>query len=234
MLPPSCSGIPTLAGILWHQGESDSGEARTAERYGARLTEVIRGLRADLSEFAMVAAAAGDGGEENGTGDEGGQDVDGEHVEGGGEGRRGGGVGGEGTTRPRIPFIIGELGHFVLPEERRRRVEAQCESTQGVASPLPVPASSSAALAAACGGNWDSRFDFAGTVQAELRRVAATEPGCGLVSSAALVDRGDQLHFDAPSLAVLGRRYAASWRATAAAAAAATAEAAVRVGEVKR
>ena len=185
MLPPP--GIQTLAGILWHQGESDSGEARTAERYGARLTEVIRGLRADLSEIA----------------------VDGEDVEGGGEGRRG------------IPFIIGELGHFVLPEERRRRLEAQCESTQGVASPQPAPAaSSSAAALAACGGNWDSRFDFAGTVQAELRRVAATEPGCGLVSSAALVDRGDQLHFDAPSLAVLGRRYAASWRATAAAAAA--------------
>jgi hypothetical protein len=37
-----------LAGILWHQGESDAGATNTAYTYGARLAQMIRDLRADL------------------------------------------------------------------------------------------------------------------------------------------------------------------------------------------
>jgi hypothetical protein len=38
----------TLAGILWHQGESDSGTATNANTYGARLGQMIQDIRADL------------------------------------------------------------------------------------------------------------------------------------------------------------------------------------------
>jgi len=38
----------TLAGILWHQGESDSGTAANANTYGDRLAQMIRDIRADL------------------------------------------------------------------------------------------------------------------------------------------------------------------------------------------
>jgi hypothetical protein len=38
----------TLKGILWHQGESDSGTAANAESYGERLAQMIRDIRADL------------------------------------------------------------------------------------------------------------------------------------------------------------------------------------------
>ena len=38
----------TLKGVLWHQGESDSGTRTNADSYGARLGQMIRDLRADL------------------------------------------------------------------------------------------------------------------------------------------------------------------------------------------
>ena len=38
----------TLKGILWHQGESDSGTATNANTYGDRLAGMIRDIRADL------------------------------------------------------------------------------------------------------------------------------------------------------------------------------------------
>lgn len=38
----------TLNGVLWHQGESDSGTATNANSYGDRLAAMIRDLRADL------------------------------------------------------------------------------------------------------------------------------------------------------------------------------------------
>ena len=38
----------TLKGILWHQGESDSGTAANANTYGDRLAGMIRDIRADL------------------------------------------------------------------------------------------------------------------------------------------------------------------------------------------
>ncbi len=39
----------TLRGILWHQGESDSGNRDAATSYGRRFQEMIRKLRAELS-----------------------------------------------------------------------------------------------------------------------------------------------------------------------------------------
>jgi hypothetical protein len=38
----------TLKGILWHQGESDSGTATNANTYGDRLAKMIQDIRADL------------------------------------------------------------------------------------------------------------------------------------------------------------------------------------------
>jgi hypothetical protein len=38
----------TLKGVLWHQGESDSGTRTNAESYGTRLAQMIKDLRADL------------------------------------------------------------------------------------------------------------------------------------------------------------------------------------------
>jgi hypothetical protein len=41
--------VGTLKGILWHQGESDSGSEATAKNYGERLTQMVRDLRTELS-----------------------------------------------------------------------------------------------------------------------------------------------------------------------------------------
>jgi hypothetical protein len=38
----------TLKGILWHQGESDSGAEQTAMSYAARLTKMVGNLRSQL------------------------------------------------------------------------------------------------------------------------------------------------------------------------------------------
>ncbi len=38
----------TLSGVLWHQGESDSGSSTNANSYGDRLAKMIRALRTDL------------------------------------------------------------------------------------------------------------------------------------------------------------------------------------------
>lgn len=38
----------TLAGILWHQGESNSSDPKKAEGYQAKLDELVNNLRADL------------------------------------------------------------------------------------------------------------------------------------------------------------------------------------------
>lgn len=39
----------TISGILWHQGEADSGAQTNAETYGERLTKMIGDIRADLN-----------------------------------------------------------------------------------------------------------------------------------------------------------------------------------------
>ena len=45
-------------------------------------------------------------------------------------------------------------------------------------------------------------------VNAELRKVPDTVPGSALVSAEDLTDKGDNLHYDARSLRILGERYA--------------------------
>jgi hypothetical protein len=47
----------TLKGILWHQGESDSGDKATAESYGQRLAEMIEDLRQELDAPAAPFVA---------------------------------------------------------------------------------------------------------------------------------------------------------------------------------
>jgi hypothetical protein len=52
----------TLKGILWHQGEADSGSEDTARSYGKRLAQMISDLRADLGagEVPFVAGKLGE------------------------------------------------------------------------------------------------------------------------------------------------------------------------------
>lgn len=52
----------TLKGILWHQGESDSGTEETARSYGARLVQMIHDLRAEFGagDVPFVAGKLGD------------------------------------------------------------------------------------------------------------------------------------------------------------------------------
>ncbi len=51
----------TLKGVIWHQGESDSGKGK-AETYGERLQQMIRDLRTDLNtpELPFVAGQLGE------------------------------------------------------------------------------------------------------------------------------------------------------------------------------
>lgn len=51
----------TLKGILWHQGESDSGSESNAKSYAARLSQMVKDLRADLGvgEVPFVAGKLG-------------------------------------------------------------------------------------------------------------------------------------------------------------------------------
>jgi hypothetical protein len=51
-----------LKGILWHQGEGDSSREDTARSYGARLTQMVADLRADLGagEVPFVAGKLGE------------------------------------------------------------------------------------------------------------------------------------------------------------------------------
>jgi hypothetical protein len=52
----------TLKGILWHQGEADSGKEDTARNYGARLAQMVKDLRTDLGagEIPFVAGKLGE------------------------------------------------------------------------------------------------------------------------------------------------------------------------------
>lgn len=51
----------TLKGILWHQGEGDSGSEKTAQTYAERLAQMIRDLRTELNagEVPFVAGELG-------------------------------------------------------------------------------------------------------------------------------------------------------------------------------
>jgi hypothetical protein len=106
----------TLAGILWHQGESDSAPEKVAT-YKDRFATMIGQLRKDL------------------------------HAD-------------------QVPVVIGELGRF-------------------------RPAS--------------TEFNAA------LPEVSKNVPLCMFVSAEGLKDKGDKLHFDAPSLREFGKRYAAAF-----------------------
>lgn len=59
----------TLAGVLWHQGETDAANGRRAERYAGRLQAMFADLREDLGD-------------------------------------------------PRLPIVVGEIGHFLDPEKQ--------------------------------------------------------------------------------------------------------------------
>ena len=52
----------TLKGILWHQGESDSGTRTNADSYGERLAGMIRDIRKDLNlpDLPFVAGQIGE------------------------------------------------------------------------------------------------------------------------------------------------------------------------------
>ena len=52
----------TLKGILWHQGESDSGTSTNANSYGDRLARMIQDIRADLGapNLPFVAGQIGE------------------------------------------------------------------------------------------------------------------------------------------------------------------------------
>src|SRR5262249_39022927 len=51
----------TLKGILWHQGESDSGNEATAKSYGERLAGMVADLRQELAagDVPFVAGELG-------------------------------------------------------------------------------------------------------------------------------------------------------------------------------
>jgi hypothetical protein len=51
-----------IKGVLWHQGESDTTNKENAETYEARLTQMFRDLRQDLSlpELPIVVGQLGD------------------------------------------------------------------------------------------------------------------------------------------------------------------------------
>lgn len=51
----------TLKGILWHQGEGDSGSEKTATTYAERLAQMVRDLRTELNagEVPFVAGELG-------------------------------------------------------------------------------------------------------------------------------------------------------------------------------
>lgn len=113
----------TLKGILWHQGEADSGNEEKSRSYADRLVKMVGDLRADL---------------------------------GGGD----------------VPFVAGELGTFLALENKEKKPSY-----------------------------WPEVNRQLGTVPARLPRAA-------VVKSEGLKHKGDEVHFDTPSLREFGHRYA--------------------------
>lgn len=56
-----------------------------------------------------------------------------------------------------------------------------------------------------------NRAPFADVIKAQLASLPSTVPHCAFVSSAGLAHKGDQVHFDSPSVREFGRRYAAAF-----------------------
>jgi len=113
----------TLKGILWHQGEGDSGKEETARSYGERLAKMVTDLRTDL-----------------GVGD--------------------------------VPFVAGKLGEFLKREGK-----------SGQPSFWPV-------------------------VNEQIATLPKRVPRAAVVESTGLKHKGDDVHFDTPSLREFGKRYA--------------------------
>src|SRR4051812_37017561 len=111
-----------LRGILWHQGEADSGTSALASSYRERWTAFITALRQDLEA-------------------------------------------------PDVPVVVGQLGEFF-------------------------------------GKKVDAPPTFASVVNEQLALIPLTVPHTVFVSSAGLTDKGDQVHFNTPSIREFGRRYA--------------------------
>lgn len=116
----------TLKGILWHQGESDSGRLETAQSYSDRLSKMVVDLRAELG--------AGD-----------------------------------------VPFVAGKLGEFL---------------SEGIKDGKPT--------------------NFNREVNKQIGMLPEKAKNTAVVESSALVDKGDKVHFDSPSLREFGKRYAAA------------------------
>lgn len=115
----------TLKGILWHQGEADSGKEELARTYVERFSAFIRQLRADLDA-------------------------------------------------PDVPVVVGEIGHFFRDK------------------PVNAP-------------------KYASVVMEQLRSIPAKVPRSAFVSAEGLKHKGDDTHFDTPSLIEFGQRYAAAF-----------------------
>jgi len=118
-----------LAGMLWHQGESDTLKENDAATYALRLAKLMADLRKDL-----------------GCGD--------------------------------VPLVVGELGRY-LADNRAK----------------------------------SGRYQFFEKVNEEIHRAAGAIPNCACVSSEGLTPNADILHFNTPSLRILGERYAAAMKA---------------------
>lgn len=113
----------TLAGILWHQGEADSGTDEKVDAYPKQAAALFAALRKDLD--------AAD-----------------------------------------VPVVIGTLGDFI--------------------------------------GERADRFN------AMAKKLPDAVPHSGVADAAGLKEKGDRLHFDAPSAREFGRRYAKAWMALSA------------------
>ena len=110
--------VGTLTGIIWHQGEAESGLEARAVTYYDRFLTIMNTLQERL------------------------------------------GV--------RVPIVVGELGRFFV--------------------------------------NHPGKHGYIDVVNAQLHRLAEL-PNIAIATSEGLTDRGDSLHFDAPSQRIFGRRY---------------------------
>lgn len=118
----------TLKGILWHQGEGDSGSESTTKSYAARLSQAIKDWRKDLGDSD-------------------------------------------------VPFVAGKLGLYLAKENK-----------EGKPSYWPL-------------------------VNEQIASLPKLVPHCAIVESEGLKHKGDQVHFDTPSLHEFGKRYAEKMQA---------------------
>ena len=88
----------------------------------------------------------------------------------------------EDLAAPHLPFLIGELGRWIIGED----------SPDGK-------------------GGVHSAHRYHAKVTAQSHAVAAAVSDCLMVSSAGLADRGDHVHFTTDGYVQFGARYAAAW-----------------------